>query len=146
MTNTSIALNMIRGLYYVGGDFTEGSIVNSATETEVLDYDIPAGTVTNGIIIIASCRNELVAQISTETVFRIKVGDNGSEVERCKTKFNEIGGAADLSGTIRNQGFIVAVVDDEDWSAGQTVSVTADMDGADGFDTSYGEYVVILGY
>ncbi len=134
---------MIRGIYYVGGDFTEGKVSNSAAETEVLDFDIPAGTVTNGIIVIANTNTIMDGGAVRETAFRIKVGTNGAEVERAKVITDTY--TYDVNWQNYN-GHIIAVVDDEDWNAAQTVSVTVDMDFANASDSAAGEYVVILGY
>ena len=142
MTNTSIAVNMIRGTYLVGDDATEGSAIDTTVETELLDFDIPAGTVVNGIIVyalIAAKPNNDGTQLYT---FRIKVGTNGAEVTRATLLHIPLGVSDDLHPSL-----FLAVIDDEDWSAAQTVSITGQMDNATGDgDNVYGQNLTIIGF
>ncbi len=135
----NISLNPGVEFYYVGGDFTEGSIANSVAEVELLDYNIPADTVLHGIIIIAACSN-LVRLVATQTIFRIKAGTDGAEVEIDRGTFRN-----DLYNYV-TRGHVIAAIDSLDWTAAQTVSITAQMDGSNVNDISYGEYVVIMGF
>lgn len=60
--------------YYVGGDYTEGTISNSDVETTLLDYTIPANTVVNGIKISARgwIRGDVTGMGNTG-ILRIKI-------------------------------------------------------------------------
>ena len=142
MTSTSIALNMIRGTYLVGGDFTEGSISNSVAETELLDYDIPANTVTNGIIIIVvwAAGASGVGDSNNATI-KIKTGTNGSETLRL-TISRRIPKA---DGKIQEYNAWY-VEDSLDWTLAQTVSITGQNSESEGDSKTHGNELIVLGY
>jgi len=55
--------------YYVGGDYTEGTVTNSIVETTLLSFTIPAYQVVNGIKITAVVGNDYE---NADSIFRIK--------------------------------------------------------------------------
>ena len=129
------------GYYYVGGDFTEGSVNSSTVETEVLDFNIPANTIANGIKITAFAAIEAQVVTGDSTIIRAKVGTNGSEVERTRIRLQS-GIVQDL---FQQNGIIFCVVDDLDWTQAQTVSITA-QNAIGNNVTTYGEYLLIEGF
>ena len=141
MVNTSIALNMVRGEYFVGEDVTPNSIANSTSETELLEYVIPANTIANGIKIrigIAGVSNSM-GRIVT---FRIKIGADGSETTRM-TRILRVGDTAE--GGEANAD-VEYVFDDVDWSSEQSVSITAENSTVNTDNIGYADYLNISGY
>lgn len=130
--------------YFIGGDFTEGSVANSTSETEVLDFDIPKNTVVNGIKIITSCQTVDFNLNLFKTIVRIKAGTNGSEVTKATGNFRA--GWGDIVNFQDYRGEVRGVVDDLDWTADQTVSITVQMDDANAGTSAIGEYLIIEGF
>ncbi len=128
--------------YNVGGDFTEGSIFNSTSETEVLDFDIPQYTVTNGIKVTVVVINFLDVENFNDAIFRIKVGTNGSEVEKTRLTIY----ASSFQETSAQVATFFATVDDLDWTQPQTVSITAENSLTNNSAGSYGEQLLVEGF
>jgi len=126
--------------YYVGGDYTRGTVLNNATEQEVLDYVIPADTVLNGIMIEALVRLLNTTAGTESSVFRIKVGIDGAEVEISQAE------VFCATGTVNQYLWIKAVTDTYDWTQAQSVSITCDMSVADFGVVSVGYTLTIMGF
>ena len=157
MTNTSIALNMIRGTYLVGTDYTVGTMFNTTSETEVLTFNIPANTVSNGIIVTFGAAVDM--NTSSDCSLKLKVGTDGSEDIYATIVFQDgsagyqsgklmaldsAGGTTDAAdGNYKEYTF---VVDDKDWTSAQTVSITMTMTDADGDNEALGHMLTVLGY
>jgi len=159
MVNTSIALNMIRGTYLVGQDTTAGTVSNTTTETEVLTFDIPAGTVTNGIIIKAWINNTFDFDSGDVLTWRIKTGTDGAETVKRSILIEENDEFPDITtndyssddifdfqGQNAGLSALEYIEDTLDWSVAQTVSITAQYSAADTRNEARGIYLQIIGY
>jgi len=132
--------------YYVGGDYTEAFIGNSVVETEILDYVIPADTVIHGIkIYTATIITADIFDVPNTGIIRIKAGADGAEVERVR-----MAGTAPASATANYidgvQVIFQCVIDDLDWTAAQSISITGENSSADGSTRCYGEVLIIEGF
>ena len=145
----------------IGTDYTIGSIVNSVVETEVLDFDIPADTVENGIIITFRARLMSDSDSGDIITMKMKAGTNGAEttyatitgisssnptgthVER--EWINQGTGTHNEAADIhwKEYGF---VVDNLNWAANQTVSITIQSNSADASSGGAAHMLTIMGY
>lgn len=126
--------------YYVGGDYTRGTVLNNATEQEVLTYIIPADTILNGIMIEALVRLLNTTAGTESSVFRIKVGTDGAEDEITQAQVFV------ATGIVNQYLWIKAVTDTYDWTAPQSVSITCEMSVADFGVVSVGYILSIMGF
>ena len=152
---------MIKGFYNVGVDQVGGTVANSTAETELLYVDIPAGIVSNGVIIQVWFRTEVIGDVSNnDGTFRIKTGTNGAET----TKLTLTGDRATdalmtdlISPTFETGGTdgtqmlaggtpMVYVEDTLDWGAAQTISFTVQFDEANAETRAGGIYMMVTGY
>ncbi len=129
--------------YFVGQDSTSGSVTDTTVETEVLDFNIPAGTIVNGIIATIWFNSNKRGADDGSVTWRIKAGTNGSEVTKGDCSESTLGRAI-------NERFLFSfstVVDDLDWKAAQTVSVTAQHSTEAGTGlSSVGFHLSIMGF
>jgi len=128
-----------QGLYYVGADYTFASS-DVATDTEILTFVIPAGTVINGIVVTFLAKVTGVGSSTTREIF-CKAGTDGSEATYATITFDDVGTAnlqgdeadVDYDGALKEYKF---VVDDLNWAAEQSVSISTQDTGTNGGMTS----------
>ena len=119
-------------------DSTATSRSNSTVELTVATYTIPAGTVTNGIIVNANGSGKGF-NAGGNSKLRIYIGATGSETERC---WQSIGAS--------NHGLhclhAMETCESEDWSADVTVYITIQNNVSSGSDITYYKCCSIVGY
>lgn len=134
-------INVGRGpeWYFVGADLIRTTILNTMAESEVKDYLIPADTVLHGIMIEALVRVANATAGMESSIFRIKVGVDGAEVEINQVQIYANAGTNQYL-------WIKAVVDDLDWTTAQSVSITCANTAADANLASVGYTLLIMGF
>lgn len=78
----TINSNTITKLMLVGSDLTEGEVNTTTNETTIGSITVAAGTVSEGVFIIASLQAVGSSGVADTSTFRLKTGLDSSEVLR----------------------------------------------------------------
>lgn len=105
--------------YYVGGDYNQ-SLAFSTTEIELNSFTIPAGTVVNGITVIALIAYGKVATGWGLGGFHVRVGAVGQN-GRLQIQMALEKGSLDIEENAQMR----VTIDDLDWDVDQKILITA---------------------
>lgn len=144
--------------YLVGTDYTAGGVSNTTTETELLTYDIPANTISNGIIVTFIAATSVDTIIGNKISLRVKCGTDGSEDTYATIVFNadtfgspDYSAAEFIAGNTTNVADsnlkqYMFIIDDKDWTVAQTVSITTQAEFTNTETGGAAHMLTILGY